>query len=154
VSVYEVLLLLHIIAAITWVGGAIMINFLATQIRRAGDETMLTVFLRQTEWTGKSIFPISAFAVLALGVSMVAVNEAWTVGQLWIVLALVGVGITLIGGAAFFGPESARIGRLVAERGAADSEVHRRIQRLIMLSRLDLLLLLLIVADMVIKPGL
>jgi uncharacterized membrane protein len=148
------LLLLHIIAAITWVGGAITINFLATQVWRARDETMLTVFLRQTEWTGKSIFPISAIAVLALGISMVAANEAWTVGQLWIVLALVGVGITLIGGAAFFGPDSARIGQLVQERGAGDPEVRSRIRRVMLVSRLDLLLLLLIVADMVIKPGL
>jgi hypothetical protein len=85
---------------------------------------------------------------------MVVVNEAWTIGQLWIVLALIGIGVTVIAGAGFFGPESRRIGSLVEQRGAVDPEVRPRLRRVNVLSRLDLLLLLLIVTDMVIKPGL
>ena len=47
---------------------------------------------------------------------MVAISDAWTIGQLWIVLALIGFAITAIGGAVYFGPESKRI------REAAEAE--------------------------------
>jgi uncharacterized membrane protein len=154
VTGYEILVLLHVLAAITWVGGAITITLLAAQMERSDDPTVVAVYLRQTEWLGRGMFPIAAVAVLVLGITMVAVNEAWTIGQLWILLALIGVAITFTAGAAFFGPEARRIGRLAGERGAADPEVRRRLQRVSALSRFDLLLLLLIVADMVIKPGL
>ena len=55
-------------------------------------------------------------------------------------------------GALFLGPESGRIGKLIDERGAADPEVRRRITRILVYSRFELLLLVLVVVDMVIKP--
>jgi hypothetical protein len=85
---------------------------------------------------------------------MVAENEAWTIGQLWIILALVGIGVTMITGAAFFGPESGRVSKMIEVSGPDDPEVRRRIGRIVALGRLDLLLLILIVIDMVLKPGL
>jgi uncharacterized membrane protein len=154
VTGYELLVLLHIIAAITWVGAAITMNVLGAQAVKAGDGATLGAYLRQAALLGKGLFPISAGSVLVLGIAMVVVNEAWTIGQLWIVLALIGIGVTVIAGAGFFGPESRRIGSLVEQRGADEPEVRRRLRRVNVLSRLDLLLLLLIVADMVIKPGL
>jgi hypothetical protein len=39
------------------------------------------------------------------------------------------------------------------ERGPEDAEVQRRLQRIFTLSRLDLLVIVLVVADMVLKPG-
>ena len=56
-------------------------------------------------------------------------------------------------GAGFIGPESGRIGRLIAERGPADAEVQQRIRRVFVISRIDLVVLGVVVADMVFKPG-
>jgi hypothetical protein len=55
---------------------------------------------------------------------------------------------------AYFGPESGRLGRLVGELGVDDPEVRARMKRLLMISRIELVLLVLVVADMVAKPGL
>jgi uncharacterized membrane protein len=84
---------------------------------------------------------------------MVAINDAWTIGQLWIVLALVLFGVSFLVGAAYFGPESKRIAAAAEAGGPAAPEVQRRIRRMSLVGRLDLLLLLVIVWDMVAKPG-
>jgi hypothetical protein len=73
--------------------------------------------------------------------------------DLWIVLGLLGIVSTIIFGAGFIGPEAGRLAQLGLERGPEDAEVQRRLQRIFMLSRLDLLVIVLVVADMVLKPG-
>jgi uncharacterized membrane protein len=152
-TLYEVLLLAHILAAIFWVGGALAVNLLGARMQRA-EAVALAAFARQTGWMGRRIFGPSSAVVLGLGIWMVAINDAWTIGQLWIILALIGIGISGATGAVFFGPEARRISQAITTRGTDDPEARRRIRRVISLGRLDLLLLVLIVADMVIKPGL
>ena len=72
----------------------------------------------------------------------------------WILLALVGYGLTLVTGVAFLGPESARLGKLAAEgHTPAEPDIRRRIARLVAISGVDLVVLILVVADMVFKPG-
>lgn len=70
------------------------------------------------------------------------------------ILGLVGIVNTIVVGAAFLGPEAGRISRLTEERGTDDPEVQRRLQRIFTISRYDLAVLLLVVVDMVLKPGL
>jgi uncharacterized membrane protein len=151
---YEVLLFAHIVAAIVWVGGAIMINVLSSRAVASGDPVRIATFAKEAGGVGQRVIAPSALVLLAMGLWMVAVNDGWTIGQTWIFLALVGFGLTFLTGALFFGPESLRIGRAIDEGGPDSPDVQRRIRRLVALSRVDLLVLVLIVADMVFKPGL
>jgi uncharacterized membrane protein len=151
---YEVLLFVHIVAAIVWVGGSVMINVFGTRAARSEDPQRAAAVTRDIGWIGQRIIAPTTLVLLAMGLIMVGVNEAWTIGQTWIILALVGFGLTFLAGILFFGPESGRIVKGIEERGAEDAAVQRRIRRIIALSRLDVLVLLLIVADMVFKPGL
>jgi hypothetical protein len=62
--------------------------------------------------------------------------------------------LSFIAGAGFLGPESGRLGKLVEERGPEDAEYQRRLARIFLISRIELLLLILVVLDMTVKPGL
>jgi uncharacterized membrane protein len=150
---YNVLLFVHIVAAIVWVGGAIMINVLATRAVASGDPVRMATVAKETSGVGQRIIAPSALILLAMGFWMVAVNDGWTIGQAWIILALVGFGITFLTGALFFGPQALRIGKAIDEGRPTDPDVQRRIRSVVALGRFDLLLLVLIVADMVFKPG-
>jgi uncharacterized membrane protein len=154
VTGYSWLVFLHILAAITWVGGAIMLNFLNTRSIRADDPARLATAAKETEWIGTRVIAPTTLVLLAMGITMVAVNEAWTIGQLWIILALVLFGITFATGAFFLGPEAGRIAGLVDERGVSDPEVRRRLRRVVLVGRIDLITLIVVVWDMVVKPGL
>ena len=52
----------------------------------------------------------------------------------------------------FLGPESGRIGKLIDAHGPEHAEVGARIRRILMISRIELLLPIAVVFDMVVKP--
>jgi uncharacterized membrane protein len=151
---YDLLLLIHILAALTWVGGSVMLTVLGARVVRSGDPGRIVAFTKDSEWVGPRIIAPSALALLGVGIGMVIENPAWEFSQLWIILALIGFAITFIGGLTFFGPESKRIARLIETEGAESPEAQRRGRRILLVSRLDTLLLVLLVVDMVLKPGL
>ena len=63
----------------------------------------------------------------------------------WLLVAAVGGGM--------IGPQSQRLKRVVAEAGPGHPDVRRISQRLERLTRLELTLFVLLIADMVFKPG-
>jgi len=91
----------------------------------------------------------AAFAVLGVGVSGLVRRAE---GASAVITALY-LPLSFISGAFFLGPESGRIGKLIAERGGVDDEIGGRIERLLLYSRVELALIALIAMDMVIKPG-
>jgi uncharacterized membrane protein len=151
---YDWLVLGHILAAITWVGGAITMQIVGGQLVRAESAEAVAAFARTAEWIGPRLYMPASLAVLGFGIALVAASDAWSIGQLWIILGLVGIAISAIGGAVFFGPQAKRIGEALRSEGAESERAQALIRRLFAVGRIDLLLLLLIVADMVLKPGL
>ena len=72
----------------------------------------------------------------------------------WIALALVGIVVTSLVGALYLGPQGGKFARLAQERGVEDPDVVAARDRLVLVSRIDYVVLVLIVLDMVFKPGL
>ena len=150
---YEWLLFFHIAAAIVWLGGGVAIQVLAIRANRTDDPARMTTIAHEAEWFGTRIFLPSSLLVLVLGI-ILTIDGPWDFGQTWIILALIGYGLSFLTGAAFLGPESGRIGKLLAAEGPDSPAVRARIQRIFLVSRIELVLLYLIVLDMVVKPGL
>jgi divalent metal cation (Fe/Co/Zn/Cd) transporter len=96
----------------------------------------------------------AAVSVLVFGVWLVAVS-ALNFTDAWILIGLIGIAIaiTIVTGAFFLGPEAERLGKLAPEHDPTDPEIQRRIRRIFAISRIDLVVLILVVADMVFKPG-
>jgi uncharacterized membrane protein len=150
---YNTLKFFHVLAAITWVGSAIYAQVLATKVMGENDPVHLARTAKDIGDLGKRLITPSAIAVLVFGVWIVAASPLWTYTETWVWLGLVGIAITIATGAGFLGPESERLGKLGAERPPDDPEVQRRIKRIFTVSRVDLVVLILVVADMVFKPG-
>jgi uncharacterized membrane protein len=144
----------HVLAAIVWVGGGIFIQVYVTRLRGAGEQERLMRFAKDIEKLGNALFLPASILVLVLGIAMVWYSQAWEITQLWVILGLVGIANTIVVGAVFLGPEGGRIARLAEARGSDDPEVARRTERLFAISRYDLAVLVLVVIDMVVKPGL
>jgi uncharacterized membrane protein len=86
-----------------------------------------------------------------MGIGMV-VNLGLDWGSFWIVAGLVGYAITFLTGLLVLGPQAKRIGHLLETKGATASETQAAIRRILLVARVDEGLLLLVVADMVLKP--
>jgi uncharacterized membrane protein len=139
--------------AAIWVGGAAMMQFFGLRAIRATDPMRLVDFGGDIEWIGNRVLvPSAALAVLS-GVWMVIDSDFWGFGDDWIVIGIALFAITFLAGTFFFGPESGRLGKLVEAEGPTSPKVLARLQRLLALTRADLMLLFLIIFDMSVKPS-
>ena len=150
---YRVLLFFHIGAAVLWVGGSALLSLLALRLQRGGTSQQLADLAAQVEWFGLRYFMPLGIVTLVVGIAL-ALDDRWDFEMLWIQLGMLGFLISLAVGAGYLGPQSGKLAKLIRERGVEDSQVRAKMDRLLLVARLDSLLLVLIVADMAIKPGL
>jgi uncharacterized membrane protein len=153
VTLYEVLLFAHLTFASVWVGGNVMLQFFSLRANAAGPDRAIQ-FVTDVNWIGGRVITPAALLVAAFGVWLVADSPAWEFSQFWVTAALTVFLASFITGAGFLGPESGRIGRAATELGVDDPSVQRRVRRLMLISRIELLFLILVIFDMVVKPGL
>lgn len=151
-TLYQWLVLAHILAATMWVGGGIMALATSRQMEKAGDAAG-RAYASFEVWAGQRIFGPASVSVILFGILMVWQSDAWSLGQTWVWLSLVLAVLSLLIGGLYFGPESGRLAKMMAERGPGDAEVVRRRSRLATMQNLDVVLILVIVALMVFKPG-
>jgi uncharacterized membrane protein len=151
---YEVMKTIHVLAAVIWVGGGVTTQIYAARIRGQQDPVKLASFAKDIEWVGMRVYTPASLIVLLLGIGMVLESSGPPdFSDLWIILALVGIGFSIVIGAGYLGPTSGKLGTLIGERGPEDAEAQRMLGRILVVSRVDLVILLLIVVDMVVQPG-
>jgi uncharacterized membrane protein len=152
-SLYEFLLFAHIAGAVIWVGTATAMQLFGYRALRADDPDRLANLASDIEWIGSRVLvPVSLLTFL-LGVWLVLEADAIGFRDDWIVIGLVLFAVTFLTGAGFLGPESGRIARLVSLHGAGSPAALSRIRRILILSRIDLVVLFLIIFEMSAKPS-
>ena len=147
---YELLLLLHIVAAIVWLGSGLLLQILAYRAERAGDDAKLARIADDAAELGSVLFLPASVLTLAFGV-LVTIEGPWGFDQLWIVLGLAGYAATFLTGLLIMKPTSERIAALI-ERDGMTSEALLEIRRLLVKGRVDTVVLYLVVAVMALKP--
>ena len=150
-NLYDGLKFLHVLAVIVWVGGGIMLQILLARARSAGPDDLAS-FTGAAEWTSQRIFMPASFATLGFGIWLV-VNSPWNFSDPWIGIGIVGFALSALNGMINLGPTSKKMKELIAERGPADPGVQTLARRINASGRLDLLVLVAVVFDMVVKPG-
>lgn len=151
-TLYEWYLLAHILGAVIWVGGAATLSLLAWRIQASGDRKHLALTAGMVEWIGSRVFaPVSLFVIL-MGV-LTVIEGPWSFGDAWISMAMGGFVLSFVLGSGFLGPESGRVKRLAEAQGAEAPEVRSRTDRLLMVARLDLVLLVAIIVGDGLEAG-
>jgi uncharacterized membrane protein len=150
-SLYELLLLLHIISAIVWVGAATTYFALDVQTDLSGDLEREASQNDDAKWLAPRLFIPSSLATLLFGV-LTAIEGNWDFGSLWIIIGLTGFGVSFATGIGYFEPEIKRLAAAIERDGAAHPEVRRNVANLKMVSRIELAVLYAVVVSMVVKP--
>jgi uncharacterized membrane protein len=141
----------HVIAAVVWVGGAAMIQLYALRVLATSDGKRQAEFAKDTEVIGMRTFIPASVVLFGAAIGMM-VNAGWSWGQNWVVFGLVMWFLSFAVGAAFLGPESGRIAAVIEKEGPESPAALARIRRILMVSRCELILLLGVVWNMVVKP--
>jgi hypothetical protein len=148
---YSIVKFLHVVSAILWVGGGFVLFLLGMLAERAGNiEDKLHAMRASGQLGGKFFAPMSMLT-LVFGLIMCGFWVGFT--ELWIVIGLVGYATTFSIGMLIFKPTGERMGAMIAEQGVTPAVLALG-RPMMNWARLDYAVMLVIIADMVLKPTL
>jgi uncharacterized membrane protein len=145
---------IHVSAAVFWVGGGLVLTILGLKAEVSDDPNEIVTLARWAAWVGEKLFAPAGLVVLAMGVAMLIHGDDSLVhwGKFWVIVGLVGYATTFVTGIAFLAPQAKRIAELSETKGTSAPETTAAIRRILLISRIDVAVLLLVVADMITKP--
>ena len=148
-SWYELLLTIHVLAAALWFGSGIATTVLAYRFRAAPEPLFGQYSVAANWWAGRA-HPAAAVVILLAGFGMLAEADI-SIGETWIVLALVfWVALMALGGGAV-GPTATKLAETATGGGTA-TDIAPLTSRLLLLMRIESVLLVIVIAIMVAKP--
>jgi uncharacterized membrane protein len=148
---YEFLVLAHIITVIVWLGAGFTMDLLFLRAERTGNPADLGKTGEFQEWLVPRLFIPFGVLTLVFGVLLVF-DGPWSFGDLWILIGLAGWVAAWGVGFLVVRPQGERMKEIVRQHGPTSPETRRQARLLAVVSRVQLLSLFLVVADMVLKP--
>jgi uncharacterized membrane protein len=150
-SWYAAFMAVHVIFVVVWIGGGALLTIFGVLAERQSDGEQLATLAKMAAFAGERIFAPAGLVVVAMGIAMV-LDAHLGFGHFWIVFGLLGFLATFLIGVGVLAPASKRVSALLADKGPNDLEVQAQINRLLLIARADIAMLLLVVVDMVTKP--
>jgi uncharacterized membrane protein len=150
-TLHSWLLFGHILGAIAWLGGGLVLALMGLRVRGSAEVTTYREFAGTLGYVGPRVLMPGVIAVLVFGLWMVLESEAWDFSQLWIQIAIGLFAVAFVIGALYL----SRVAIAMSRPESADLESQRRlVGRWLAGYGVVLLILLIAVWDMVFKPGL
>lgn len=147
-DIYSIFKFLHVICAVAWVGGGLtLLAAHAFAVRANGDADFFST-LNIMNSLGKVWFVPASMLTLVFGILTTAVGGMWF--SLWVLLGLAGFASTFLTGILLIEPGGRKIAEAVAAGRAEEALVTGK--RLIQIAKFDYVVMLLVIADMVLKP--
>jgi uncharacterized membrane protein len=152
-SLYEFLVIVHILAAAVWIGGGIMITAIAARAWSSREDSRVIELSRIGDFVGNRVFAPATLLVIISGAW--AVTEGpWKFDQAWISIGFAGWIVGLLLALLWHRVEGSRIRAAVADGGAAGAAARRIANLSLGIGLLELAILVVVVWAMVAKPGL
>jgi hypothetical protein len=151
---YVAFLTVHILFAVAWVGGGLMLTVLALRAELSDDPMETVTVVRQAAAVGERYFTPLALVVLLSGIAMMLTDRGsvWEWGSFWILFGLLGFAATFVVGIGLLAPQAKQLRGLMETAGPTAPETQAAISKIILISRVDIAILLLVVVDMTAKP--
>jgi uncharacterized membrane protein len=146
---YSIVKFLHVVSAVLWVGGGFVLFLLGVMAERAGNIDEKLQAIRASGQLGGRFFAPMSMLTLVFGLIMCSFWVGFS--DLWIVIGLVGYATTFSIGMFIFKPTGERMGEMLAKEGVSPAVLTSG-QRMMSVARFDYAVMLVIIADMVLKP--
>lgn len=150
-SWYAAFKAVHVVCALIWIGGGMLLTVLGLRAERARDTAQIATIAQQAAFAGERIFAPAGLVVLAMGIGM-TINGHLGFGHFWIVAGLVGYALTFATGIGVLSPLAKKISASIESNGPEAPETQALISRILLIARFDMAMLLIVVLDMALKP--
>lgn len=146
---YLIVKYLHVVTAICWVGGGVILFFAGLMADRRKDDTGTSNVLKLVVILSPIWFIPMSLLTLIFGLIMAFAYNLWS--EAWIILGLLGFLATFCIGLFVLKPTSEKF-TAHYEAGRA-SEAKAEGMKMLTVSKFDYVLLFAVIFDMVVKPG-
>lgn len=151
---YRILLLIHVLAGMAWVGGGFVIQVTSQLALRAKGVGAATRVMASFRWADTWLAIGAPILVVATGATMVVMSGAWSFAQTWVRLSLA----LVVGYEVIAGTIGVRLYRTVETtmqeaNSTSNGEQNRLYSRFMQFGMSLLLVLIALVVLMVYKPG-
>lgn len=150
-SLYELLLFIHVLAAAAWFGAALLSLVLVELTARAGDRPGVLKLGEYEDRVATLLF-IPASLIVLVGGIVLTFEGPWSFsGDGWVIAGLAIFAAVFVLGIALIVPAGKKLKALAAS-GASDEELDAQIRILRTLSVVDVALLVVAIFFMTVKP--
>jgi hypothetical protein len=150
-TLFQVLLFVHILASMIWIGGALVGALIGKFIAGQGDASAMSKFCIAFATIAGPAFGGSSLLVVGTGVWMV-IDHDLGFGTLWVTIGLTGWLVSMLMGATIVGMTWTKVGKLLAEPGATIEATQGLITKAQRLTWIDLAIRIGVVLVMVWRP--
>ena len=144
--------IVHVGFAVFWVGGGLLLTALALRAERSKDPEDLANIARQATFVGEKLFAPASGIVLLMGIVMVINSPEIGFGDTWVIIGLIGFAISFVTGIAVLAPRARRLVELFDTVGSTAPQTQAAIREILLISRVDVAVLVIVVFDMLMKP--
>jgi uncharacterized membrane protein len=148
---YALFKAIHVTFAVIWIGGGVLLTINGIRAQREDDPAKVVAVAQQAAFAGEKIFAPAGLVVLAMGIAMM-LNTNWGWDKFWIVAGLIGYASTFVTGIAVLSPLAKKIEASAQANGPGHPTTLALVDRILLIARVDVALLLLVILDMVTKP--
>ena len=148
---YALFKAVHVVLAVVWVGGGVTILIHGIRAQRGNDAKEIVTIAQQAAFMGEKVFAPAGLLTFLMGIAMM-INTSWGWGHFWVIVGLLGYASTFIVGLFVLSPLAKKIAVSAETNGAEHPETLALVQRIMLIGRVDVAVLLLVVLDMVTKP--
>jgi uncharacterized membrane protein len=148
---YSLFKAIHVLFSVIWVGGGVTIMIHAIRAQNARDPEGIVMVAKQAAFMGEKVFAPVGLVTFLMGIAMM-INTSWGWGHFWVIAGLIGYASTFTVGVAILSPAAKKIDQSAEANGPTHPETLALIDRIMLIARFDVAVLLLVVLDMVTKP--
>ncbi len=142
---------LHVISAMVWLGGGFLLSIVGARARNSENPNAIPEFAESLTSIGTRALLPATVGTLVFGIWMVLIDSQWNFGQLWVRLAIGLFVVAFLIGAVYMGRIGMQLQRMSVDNMA---QAKTMLTRWLWGYRAILLVLLIVVWDMIFKPGL
>lgn len=150
---YETLLAVHILAAALWVGGGVTMHVFGRRAKASGSNSRMVEFARDANVIGPRFYAPLSLVLLVAGILLV--DEAgYRFSDAFITVGFAGWIVSFVIGVTFYGAQGRKLEAVVAGEGVESPGIFPIYDRVMAVNVFELSVLLLVLVDMTVKPGL
>lgn len=150
---YDFLLAVHILAAVLWVGGGVTMHVFGRLARASGDRQRMLNFVEESNKIGPRMYAPLSLILLLAGIFLVS-KAGYEQSDLFVTVGYVVWIISFLIGILYYGRKGKELEQIVANEGIESDAFLANYQAVANVNTIEIALLLLVVVDMAVKPGL